>query len=144
MKRLLILIAICLPMMAVAQGSNFDSLMKKYQPKQGYTTIELSKAMLGTMGVSNDIEHMCAISAENNPSIQEFVQDVERIVADMNVALSVASDGCNVKIYSRSNTQDNIIELTIFTTDSNNVVAVNIRGNNLKLNEVKSLININI
>lgn len=141
MKRLLLFIALSLPLMAYAQPTGFSKLIKKYQSKQGYTTIELSKDMLRSMGASDGIEQMMAISADDCQSSDEFTDDIEAITKDMNTMLSVNSNDCTVKIYSRANKQGDVNELVIHTTDGSNIVAVNLIGSNIRLDDAQSLIN---
>lgn len=141
MKRLLLLVALSLPLMALAQPTGFGKLIKKYQSKQGYTTIELSKDMLRTMGASDGIEQMMAITADNSQSSDEFTQDIEAITKDMNTMLSVNSNDSTVNIYSRADKQGRVCELVIHTADGYSIVAVNLTGTDIKLNDAQSLIN---
>lgn len=142
MKRLILILAMCLPMMAVAQKNDFGALVQKYQTKQGYTTIELSKDMLRTMGVGDGIERMMAISNEVPPaSPTELANDVTQLVAGMNTMLSVVNNGCNVKIYNRTNRQGDTVELVIYSSTGNNIVVVQLTGTNIEFSDAQTLIN---
>lgn len=141
MKRLIILILSCIPLIASAQEITFESLMRDYSQKEGYTTIELSPMMLKSMGVSNGIESVQVISVEDRTLIKDFIESVESTIAELDTLMSINSGGERVSIYGRSKVESgSIIELIVLTADKEEGVAVRITGSNIEISDIDSFI----
>lgn len=141
MKRLIILILSCIPLIASAQEITFESLMRDYSQKEGYTTIELSSMMLKSMGVSNGIESVQVISVEDRTQIKDFIESVESAIAGLEALMSINSGGERMSIYGRSGGESRgIIELVVLTVDSDEGVAVRVAGSNIELSDIYSFI----
>lgn len=141
MKRLIILILSCIPLIASAQEITFESLMRDYSQKEGYTTIELSPMMLKSMEVSNGIESVQVISVEDRTLIKDFIESVESTIAELDTLMSINSGGERVSIYGRSSVESgSIIELIVLTADKEEGVAVRITGSNIEISDIDSFI----
>ena len=141
MKRLIILILSCIPLIASAQEITFESLMRDYSQKEGYTTIELSPMMLKSMGVSNGIESVQVISVEDRTLIKDFIESVESTIAELDTLMSINSGGERVSIYGRSKVESgSIIEHIVLTADKEEGVAVRITGSNIEISDIDSFI----
>ena len=142
MKRLIVLILICIPLFTSAQKLSFESLVQTYSQKDGYTTIELSPMMLKSMGVSNGVEAVQAISVEQESLIEEFIQSVESAISGLERFMSINSDGKRVSIYGRSDdAMKGMVELVILTVDNKEGVAVRVTGCNIEISDIDSFIN---
>ena len=142
MKRLIILILLCLPMAAKAQDMTFEGLVEKYSSLQHCTTIELSKQMLQSMDVQSDIDSLVAISVESDEHIASFRDDVTRVTTGYSTMLSVNNSGEMVKIYGRSDNNGHITTLIVVTISNDDGVIVRITGEDISLNEATSLISL--
>ena len=143
MKRLLLLILMCMPIMASAQSpGTFDELFTRYQTEQDCTTVILSREMLASMDVGPGIDLMQVISIENNTQSARFVSDVETIIANYIVIMRVGSGNQMVKMVSLANDEGAITELVILTTDSSECVVVRLIGKDIKLEDTGSIINL--
>lgn len=142
MKRLIILILLCLPMVARAQDMTFEGLVEKYSSLQHCTTIELSKQMLQSMDVQSDIDSLVAISVESSSLISEFRDDVAKVTGGYSSMLSVNNGGEMVKIYGRTDGKDSITALIVVTISNDEGVIVRITGEDISLNEATSLISL--
>lgn len=142
MKRLIILILLCLPMVARAQDMTFEGLVEKYSSLQHCTTIELSKQMLQSMDVQSDVDSLVAISVESSSLISEFRDDVAKVTGGYSSMLSVNNGGEMVKIYGRTDGKDSITALIVVTISNDEGVIVRITGEDISLNEATSLISL--
>ena len=142
MKRLIILILLCLPMVARAQDMTFEGLVEKYSSLQHCTTIGLSKQMLQSMDVQSDIDSLVAISVESSSLISEFRDDVAKVTGGYSSMLSVNNGGEMVKIYGRTDGKDSITALIVVTISNDEGVIVRITGEDISLNEATSLISL--
>lgn len=148
MKRFILLIMICLPVVAMAQVDPLAPLIDKYSSMEKCSTIIMSSDMLKSMGVDAGVEYMQVISVDNPALISEFRSELERVAKGYSLLMSVNSDGSNVRIYQviqvfksddggkRKEQQ----EFLMMSLNANQGVAVRLVGNDIKLNEVTSLI----
>lgn len=150
MKRLILLIMFCLPIVATAQTDHLAPLIKKYSGQMNCSTVVLSKEMLSHMYAASGIESMQAISVENPKLIPTFKEDLESFLDYYKVVMAVNSDGTDVKIYSVKRTyisketglQESIEEFVIVAISENEGVVIRLTGHNIELSDATSLINI--
>ena len=146
MRRFILLILCCLPIVTSAQNrGSFSELINKYSAVQGVTTIELSKEMLQSMGVSSDIDLMQAIRIEDSTLLSSLHEDVDKVVAvaGYKLMLSVNQSSNRVRIYTIS-TRSGISDLMIYTINAPSAIIVRLQGENLQLSEANALANINL
>lgn len=139
MKRLILLIMLCLPLSAMAQSKGFDRLMDKYSMMQGCTAIVMEKEMLRSMGVKSGMDSVSAISIEKESLLKEFGEDVTAATKGYSVMMAVNSGGESVKICGLTE-GDCIKELIVLTITSTEGVVVRVKGDNISLSEATSLI----
>lgn len=142
MKRFILLIAICLPLCAMAQSvPSFERLMAKYSQYDGATTIELSGDMLKSMGVEDSISRMEAIHIENSNLLNEFSEDITKITENVyTLMMSVNNDGNRVRIYTRKLSNGEVEQLLIYTSSNTDGVCVRLCGHDIKLEDVGNII----
>lgn len=146
MKRFILLILCSLPMVASAQNNeSFSKLISRYSTIEGITTIELSKEMLQSMGVSGDIDLLQAIRVEDSSQLASLQADVDNVVssAEYKLMLSVNQGDNRVRIYTIT-TRSGISDLMIYTVKAPSAIIVRFQGKNLQLNEANSLANLNL
>lgn len=146
MKRFILLILCSLPLVASAQNNeSFSKLISRYSTIEGITTIELSKEMLQSMGVSGDIDLLQAIRVEDSSQLASLQADVDNIVssAEYKLMLSVNQGDNRVRIYTIT-TRSGISDLMIYTVKAPSAIIVRFQGKNLQLNEANSLANLNL
>ena len=146
MKRFILLILCSLPLVASAQNNeSFSKLISRYSTIEGITTIELSKEMLQSMGVSGDIDLLQAIRVEDSSQLASLQADVDNIVssAEYKLMLSVNQGDNRVRIYTIT-TRSGISDLMIYTVKAPSAIIVRFQGENLQLNEANSLANLNL
>ena len=141
MKRLIILLAIILPLSAMAQTPTFESLFKEYSTKNECTTINISNTMLKSMGVSIDAENMQVISVQNEALIPTFRVQAHEALKGFEVIMTVNSGGKSVEICQQSNYQGNIVDIYILACSNEDCVLMHVYGKNLELDNVSSLMN---
>lgn len=132
--------------MASAQNNeSFSKLISRYSTIEGITTIELSKEMLQSMGVSGDIDLLQAIRVEDSSQLASLQADIDNIVssAEYKLMLSVNQGDNRVRIYTIT-TRSGISDLMIYTVKAPSAIIVRFQGENLQLNEANSLANINL
>lgn len=133
----------CTPLIASAQSpTTFDELITRYQTEQGCTTVVLSREMLASMDVGPGIDLMQVISIENNAHSEAFVRAVEGIIANYNILMRVGAGTEIVKMVSLADANGTITELVILTTDSQESVVVRLIGQDIKLEDTGSIINL--
>ena len=146
MKRFILLILCSLPLVASAQNNeSFSKLISRYSTIEGITTIELSKEMLQSMGVSGDIDLLQAIRVEDSSQLASLQADIDNIVssAEYKLMLSVNQGDNRVRIYTIT-TRSGISDLMIYTVKAPSAIIVRFQGENLQLNEANSLANLNL
>lgn len=146
MKRFILLILCSLPLVASAQNNeSFSKLISRYSTIEGITTIELSKEMLQSMGVSGDIDLLQAIRVEDSSQLASLQADVDNVVssAKYKLMLSVNQGDNRVRIYTIT-TRSGISDLMIYTVKAPSAIIVRFQGKNLQLNEANSLANLNL
>lgn len=146
MKRFILLILCSLPLVASAQNNeSFSKLISRYSTIEGITTIELSKEMLQSMGVSDDIDLLQAIRVEDSSQLASLQADVDNVVssAEYKLMLSVNQGDNRVRIYTIT-TRSGISDLMIYTVKAPSAIIVRFQGENLQLNEANSLANLNL
>lgn len=146
MKRFILLILCSLPLVASAQNNeSFSKLISRYSTIEGITTIELSKEMLQSMGVSGDIDLLQAIRVEDSSQLASLQADVDNVVssAEYKLMLSVNQGDNRVRIYTIT-TRSGISDLMIYTVKAPSAIIVRFQGENLQLNEANSLANLNL
>lgn len=132
--------------MASAQNNeSFSKLISRYSTIEGITTIELSKEMLQSMGVSDDIDLLQAIRVEDSSQLASLQADVDNVVssAEYKLMLSVNQGDNRVRIYTIT-TRSGISDLMIYTVKAPSAIIVRFQGENLQLNEANSLANLNL
>lgn len=132
--------------MASAQNNeSFSKLISRYSTIEGITTIELSKEMLQSMGVSGDIDLLQAIRVEDSSQLASLQADVDNVVssAEYKLMLSVNQGDNRVRIYTIT-TRSGISDLMIYTVKAPSAIIVRFQGKNLQLNEANSLANLNL
>lgn len=133
-------------MVASAQNNeSFSKLISRYSTIEGITTIELSKEMLQSMGVSGDIDLLQAIRVEDSSQLASLQADVDNVVssAEYKLMLSVNQGDNRVRIYTIT-TRSGISDLMIYTVKAPSAIIVRFQGKNLQLNEANSLANLNL
>ena len=112
-KILLILLAAALPLTVGAQKFTFSQFKEKYSGEQGYTTVEITEAMLKLVGLDRKnsqpeslfstiggITRICIITADRHSD--NFVDDMNKVVAEgtgYKLLTSITESGQNVKFY---------------------------------------------
>lgn len=132
--------------MASAQNNeSFSKLISRYSTIEGITTIELSKEMLQSMGVSGNIDLLQAIRVEDSSQLASLQADVDNVVssAEYKLMLSVNQGDNRVRIYTIT-TRSGISDLMIYTVKAPSAIIVRFQGENLQLNEANSLANLNL
>ncbi len=140
MKRFIILIMIMLPLSVAAQQISFDEFVKRYSSERGCTTIELSEAMLSSMGANEGVERMQVIAVEQASLMEEFRASISEITEALEVMMSVNSGEESVAIYSRSDESGTVVELVVATFESDEGVLVRICGSNLNISDASVLL----
>lgn len=141
MKRLILLAMLLLPIGAMAQDMTISSLMAEYSTKSKCSTINLSNTMLRSMGVEMGADELRAVSVANPELMPRFLEQVAVVVSGLNVVMSVNSDGQqSVSIYQRVNRNGSVTDLVIVKTDDKESVIMHIRGRDLELSKIDSLL----
>lgn len=141
MKRLILLAMLLLPIGVMAQDVTISSLMAEYSTKSKCSTINLSSSMLRSMGVEMGADELRAVSVANPELMPRFLEQVAIVVSGLNVVMSVNSDGQqSVSIYQRVNRNGSVTDLVIVKTDDKESVIMHIRGRDLELSKIDSLL----
>lgn len=141
MKRLILLAMLFLPIGVMAQDVTISSLMAEYSTKSKCSTINLSNTMLRSMGVEMGADELRAVSVANPELMPRFLEQVAVVVSGLNVVMSVNSDGQqSVSIYQRVNHNGSVTDLVIVKTDDKESVIMHIRGRDLELSKIDSLL----
>ena len=141
MKRLILLAMLFLPIGVMAQDVIISSLMAEYSTKSKCSTINLSNTMLRSMGVEMGADELRAVSVANPELMPRFLEQVAVVVSGLNVVMSVNSDGQqSVSIYQRVNRNGSVTDLVIVKTDDKESVIMHIRGRDLELSKIDSLL----
>lgn len=141
MKRLIILLVMLLPLSAMAQTPTFESLISEYSSKDGCTTINISNAMLRSMEVNIDAEYMQVISVENEALVSSFRTQAQEVLKGFDVIMSVNSKGKSVEIRQSSNAEGVVVDIFVMACRSDECVLMRVKGKNLELNNISSLMN---
>ena len=139
MKRLIILLAMLLPLSAIAQTPTFESLLKEYSLKEECTTINISNAMLKSMAVNIDAEYMQVIAVENKNLIETFRSQALEALSEFDVIMSVNSGGKSVQIYQCSDNKGSVVDIYMMSYSGDECVLMHITGKNLELNSISSI-----
>ena len=141
MKRLILLAMLLLPIGVMAQDVTISSLMAEYSTKSKCSTINLSNTMLRSMGVEMGADELRAVSVANPELMPRFLEQVAVVVSGLNVVMSVNSDGQQrVSIYQCVNRNGSVTDLVIVKTDDKESVIMHIRGRDLELSKIDSLL----
>ena len=141
MKRLILLVMLLLPIGVMAQDVTISSLMAEYSSKSKCSTINLSSTMLRSMGVEMGADELRAVSVANPELMPRFLEQVAVVVSGLNVVMSVNSDGQqSVSIYQCVNRNGSVTDLVIVKTDDKESVIMHIRGRDLELSKIDSLL----
>ncbi len=133
---------LCLPLCAWAQS---DKLVEKYSQLEGCSTIELSKDMLQSMGDTQGIDTLTAISVEDSSLIETFYAEVMEYVTGMNRIMSVVQSGQRVVIYATTDpATKRVVRMVIYTSSGDSAVVAILAGTNIELNNVGSIMSINL
>ena len=141
MKRLIILLAILLPLTAMAQTPTFESLFNEYSTKEKCTTINISNAMLRSMEVNIDAEYMQVIAVENRALIPTFMAQAKEVLSAFEVIMSVNSGDKAVMIYQHTVENGSVVDIYIMASSDGECVLMHINGKNLELGNMSSLMN---
>ena len=141
MKRLIILLAILLPLTAMAQTPTFESLFNEYSTKEKCTTINISNAMLRSMEVNIDAEYMQVIAVENRALIPTFITQAKEVLSAFDVIMSVNSGDKAVMIYQHTVENGSVVDIYIMASSDGECVLMHINGKNLELGNMSSLMN---
>ncbi len=139
MKRLIILLAILLPLTAMAQTPTFESLFNEYSTKEKCTTINISNAMLRSMEVNIDAEYMQVIAVENRALIPTFITQAKEVLSAFEVIMSVNSGDKAVMIYQHTVENGSVVDIYIMASSDGECVLMHINGKNLELGNMSSL-----
>lgn len=150
MKRLILLILICLPIAASAQTDHIAPLIKKYSTFKDCSTVVLSKEMLNSMYADTGINSMQAISVEDPALLNILRNDLEKFIGGYALLMSVNSDGTNVEIYrveqyyksEKTGKRESFDDYIIIAISSTEGVVIRLTGDNIKLEDATSLISI--
>lgn len=148
MRRLILLIILCLPIVASAQTDHMAPLIKKYSAFNDCSTVVLSKEILNQVYANSGIESMQAISVEDPALLNILRNDLEKFIGGYSLLMSVNSNGTNVEIYrveqhykskstGKRESIDDIIIVAISTTEG---VVVRLTGHDIELEEATSLL----
>ena len=141
MKRLIILLAILLPLSAMAQTPTFESLFNEYSTKEKCTTINISNAMLRSMEVNIDAEYMQVIAVENRALIPTFITQAKEVLSAFESIMSVNSEDKAVMIYQHTVENGSVVDIYIMASSDGECVLMHINGKNLELGNMSSLMN---
>ena len=139
MKRLIILLAMLLPLTAMAQTPTLESLFNEYSTKEKCTTINISNAMLRSMEVNIDAEYMQVIAVENRALIPTFITQAKEVLSAFEVLMAVNNGGESVKICQYSDENDGVVDIFIMAYSGDECILMHINGKNLELNNISSL-----
>lgn len=150
MRRLILLIILCLPIVASAQTDHMAPLIKKYSAFKDCSTVVLSKEMLSSMYADTGINSMQAISVEDPALLNILKNDIEKFIDGYALLMSVNSDGTNVEIYrveqyyksEKTGKRESIDDYIIIAISSTEGVVIRLTGDNIKLEDATSLISI--
>ena len=132
----------CLPLCASAQN---DKLVDKYSQLENCSTIELSKDMIQSMGASKGIDTLTAISVEDSSLIEGFYAEAMEYVQGMSRIMSVVQSGQRVMIYTTMDpTTKRVVRMVIYTSDGKSAVMAILTGEDIELNNVGSIMSINL
>ena len=142
MKRLIILLAMLLPLTAMAQTPTFESLFKEYSTKEDCTTINISNTMLKSMEVSIDAEYMQVIAVENKALVPTFRSQVDEVLTGLEVLMAVNNGGESVKICQCSDENNIVVEIYIMASSGDECILMHIVGKNLELSNIGSIMDL--
>ena len=142
MKRLIILLAMLLPLTAMAQTPTFESLFKEYSTKEDCTTINISNTMLKSMEVSIDAEYMQVIAVENEALVPTFRSQVDEVLTGLEVLMAVNNGGKSVKICQCSDENNIVVEIYIMASSGDECILMHIVGKNLELSNIGSIMDL--
>lgn len=150
MRRLILLIILCLPIVASAQTDHMAPLIKKYSTFKDCSTVVLSKEMLSSMYADTGINSMQAISVEDPALLNILKNDIEKFIGGYALLMSVNSDGTNVEIYrveqyyksEKTGKRESFDDYIIIAISSTEGVVIRLTGDNIKLEDATSLISI--
>ena len=150
MRRLILLIMLCLPITAFAQTDHMSPLIKKYSEFKNCSTVVLSKEMLRHMSPDSGIESMQAISVEDPTLLNILQNDLDKFIRGYSLLMSVNSDGTNVEIYrieqyyksKNTSKRESVDDLFIVAISESEGVVIRLTGHNIELSDATSLINI--
>lgn len=132
----------CLPLCASAQN---DKLVDKYSQLENCSTIELSKDMIQSMGASKGIDTLTAISVEDSSLIEGFYAEAMEYVQGMSRIMSVVQSGQRVMIYTTMDpATKRVVRMVIYTSDGKSAVMAILTGEDIELNNVGSIMSINL
>ena len=148
MKRLILLIMLCLPSVAMAQTDHIAPLVDKYSTMKNCSTVVLSGDVLKGMGVDVGIEYMQMIAVEDAKLIRGFKAEVDAIAKGYSMLMSINSDGVAVQIYhviqvfkeDKSIKRTDLQEYLIVSIAANEGVVMRLVGNDIRLNEAMALL----
>lgn len=150
MRRFILLIMLCLPIVASAQTDHMSQLIKKYSEFKNCSTVVLSKEMLSHMSPDSGIESMQAISVEDPTLLNILQNDLDKFIRGYSLLMSVNSDGTNVEIYrieqyyksKNTSKRESVDDLFIVAISESEGVVIRLTGHNIELSDATSLINI--
>jgi hypothetical protein len=136
------MMVMCLPLCASAQS---DKLVDKYSQLEGCSTIELSKDMIHSMGAAKGIDTLTAISVDESSLIEGFYAETMEYVQGMSRIMSVVQSGQRVMIYTTMDpATKRVVRMVIYTSDGKSAVMAILTGEDIELNNVESIMSINL
>lgn len=142
MKRYILLLFTLLPLAVSAQEIDFDSMMKEYSSRSKCTTLNISNAMIRSMGVDIDAESVRVIAIEDASLIPDVKKQINTLVKGLEVVMQMNSEGESVDIYQRANSKGEVSDILIVTISDDECVLLYVYGNNIQVEKVNSLINL--
>ena len=144
MKKLIILLAIMVPMALFAQKSPIDKLFEKYANQKGFTTVNISGALLGFAsmidtgedGVSDVLKGLngVRILTVENDELNEKLDFYKELEADgffknhdYEVLMEVTEESEVVRFYGKNAGEGKLAELLMVVGGDDNVL-ISIRG----------------
>ncbi len=138
MKKLLLMLLLATPALAVAQTQNITSLYKSYSDRKGVTTIMMGPEMLGSsLRAGKPLESsMFIISAERSLSfgaddLRKLREQAAKMVSapGYKVIMDVKDDDEIVRIYARDGaSKDELRDVTIIISEADEVTVIGISG----------------
>lgn len=113
MKRIILLVFMMLPMMAMAQIPQFTKLIDKYNGAEGVTAMNLNKHMIAMFAWDNKdfdfADEINILLSDNSEVAKAIVKDAKKAVkrAKVKLLIEAIEDGSTYSVYTK--TKNNVI-----------------------------------